>query len=191
MRLLITSFGPFANFKVNPSDSVMLLLQGYLKAESLHYSIEYEKLEVSYSAVDLFLKKIEKFHYDFIIHLGVATNDAMIRLETRARNERSGADEFGVVPIKSEIFENSLDIQTNFPREMIEDFTKNHPRSVRISEDAGTFLCNYIYYNSLHLYRNQSNVLFIHIADYLNNKDAVNAADQAKIICSFIQAYLV
>jgi pyroglutamyl-peptidase len=191
MRLLITSFGPFANFKVNPSNAVMLLLQGQLKSEEERFSIEYETIEVSYSAVDLFLKKIEKKPYDFIIHLGVATNDNMIRLETRARNERTGADVLGVAPIKSEIFEKSVDIPTNFSMDMIRDFTENHPRSVRISNDAGTFLCNYIYYNSLQLYSNQSNVLFIHIADYLNNVDALNAADQAKIICSFIQALLV
>jgi pyroglutamyl-peptidase len=190
MSLLITSFGPFANFKVNPSNAVMLLLQEQLKSEE-RFSIEYETIEVSYSAVDLFLKKIEKRPYDFIIHLGVATNDNMIRFETRARNERSGADVLGVAPIKSEIFEKSVDIPTNFSMDMIRDFTENHPYSVSISNDAGTFLCNYIYYNSLQLYCNQSNVLFIHIADFLNNVDALNATDQAKILCSFIQALLV
>mgnify|MGYP000439168329 FL=1 len=37
----------------------MLLLQGQLKSEEERFSIEYETIEVSYSAVDLFLKKIE------------------------------------------------------------------------------------------------------------------------------------
>jgi uncharacterized protein (DUF2164 family) len=43
----------------------------------------------------------------------------------------------------------------------------------------------------LQLYRNQSNVLFIHIADYLNNADAINATMQAEILSDFIKELLV
>lgn len=187
MRVLITSFGPFANFNVNPSNAVMLLLKKQLKSEELLHSIEYETIEVSYSEVDLFLEKIKKKPYDFIIHLGVATNDAMIRMETRGRNERSGADVLGVVPVTREIRKKSADLPTNCSMDLIQKFTENHPRMVRISDDAGTFLCNYIYYNSLQVYGARSKVLFIHIADYMNNPDAIHAADQAEIVSSFIR----
>jgi pyrrolidone-carboxylate peptidase len=191
MRVLITSFGPFAKFNVNPSNAVMLLLKKQLKSEELLHSIEYETIEVSYSEVDLFLEKIKKKSYDFIIHLGVATNDTMIRLETRGRNERSGADVLGVAPVKSVIMEKSVDLHTNFSKDIIVKFIETHPGLVRTSDDAGTFLCNYIYFNSLQLYRNQSNVLFIHIADYLNNADAINATMQAEILSDFIKELLV
>jgi pyrrolidone-carboxylate peptidase len=99
MRLLITSFGPFANFKVNPSNEVMSLLTRGLMSEEMRHQIDYETLEVSYDEVDLFIKKIEKKSYDYIVHLGVATHDAILRLETRARNERSGADVLGIAPV--------------------------------------------------------------------------------------------
>jgi len=187
MRLLITSFGPFANFKVNPSNEVMSLLTRRLVTEEMRHPIDYETLEVSYAGVDLFLKKIEKKSYDYILHLVVATHDAMLRLETRARNECSGADVLGVAPVTREIRAKSADLPTNCSMDLIQKFTENHPRMVRISDDAGTFLCNYIYYNSLQAYGARSKVLFIHIADYMNNPDAIHAADQAEIVSSFIR----
>jgi pyroglutamyl-peptidase len=187
MRLLITSFGPFANFKVNPSNEVMSLLTRGLMSEEMRHQIDYETLEVSYDEVDLFIKKIEKKSYDYIVHLGVATHDAILRLETRARNERSGADVLGIAPVTREINAKSANLTTNCSLDMIQKFTKNHPGKVRVSDDAGTFLCNYIYYNSLQVYGTRSKVLFIHIADYVNNPDAIHAAEQAEIVRSFIR----
>jgi hypothetical protein len=56
-----------------------------------------------------------------------------------------------------------------------------------VKDESGTILCNYIYYNSLQLYGTRSKVLFIHIADYMNNPNAIHAADQAEIVSSFIR----
>lgn len=186
MKILITSFGPFAEFKENPSNVVMQMLQQQMKSLEVNHELTFDTLEVSYKAVDLFEKEYENSNYDLVIHLGVATNDNILRFEVRARNERSGKDVLGKTPERKEIAQDMADLETNLSQSQLTEFCSRHPGITRISSDAGTYLCNYIYYNSLFYLRSKTKVLFIHIADFFNRPDAPTAMVQTEIIFELI-----
>lgn len=54
------------------------------------------------------------------------------------------------------------------------------------SEDAGAYLCNYVYYKSLQRFGRKSGVAFLHLADFINDPDASSLETQAAIIDLFI-----
>jgi pyroglutamyl-peptidase len=190
MKLLITSFGPFAEFKENPSNVVMQMLQQQMKSLEVNHELTFDTLEVSYKAVDLFEKEYENSNYDLVIHLGVATNDNILRFEVRARNERSGKDVQGNAPERKEIIQNMTDLETTLNRVQLAAFCARYAGKARISDDAGTYLCNYVYFNSLINMGTSTKVLFIHIADFINRPDATTAMDQTEIIYQLIAEFL-
>lgn len=183
MKLLITSFGPFKKFAKNPSNEVMMQLQKSLESDFLaSNSLKWHILDVSWQKIDEFMNEIENDNYDFIVHLGVATNSPTMRLELNAKNNCSGIDVFDSIPPNSKISERDYSLSTNINAQLLEKFTKKNEDKVRLSEDAGTYLCNYIYYKSLELFRHNSKVIFIHIADYLNKEDAAPLTKQTELI---------
>ena len=93
MRILVTSFGPFNNFNTNPSNQIMLRLKERVNLSSpqLDY-FTFETIEVSWRGVSKFIEAKKNEVFDFIIHLGVASNESKIRIETCGQNIQSGKD---------------------------------------------------------------------------------------------------
>jgi pyroglutamyl-peptidase len=186
MRILVTSFGPFNNFKANPSNQIMERLKQRINLSSHHFTYyEFETIEVSWSGVSKFIeaKKIEKF--DFIIHLGVASNESKIRIETCGQNIQSGKDIENISPSGHEIIKNQSNLNTNISIEILNNFVSQN-EYISISNDAGSYLCNYLYYKSLYFLGKKSLVLFIHTADTQNQPTAPNIDYQSEIIFKLI-----
>ena len=81
MRILITSFGPFNNFKTNPSNQIMEIVREKTKLFSPKNNYyEFETIDVSWSSVSKFINEKKDGLYDLIIHLGVATNENKMRI---------------------------------------------------------------------------------------------------------------
>lgn len=191
MKIIITSFGPFQDFKMNPSHEVMQLLKNKFDKEGhpeLH--VEWKTLDVSYSSVAEFKANISNQKTMFLLHMGVAANEPLLRLEIMARNECFGQDITGLNPSANFIYENGGNLKTNISLDFIHAFISRHSEKVRISEDAGTYLCNFLYYNSLAEYGTETPVLFAHIADYMTNKKAVNAIEQTELLYEFINNFV-
>jgi pyroglutamyl-peptidase len=185
MRMLITSFGPFPGYSENPSTIVLELLQSMFSWSNIH-EIEWSILDVSFNSVDVFERYLKNEHFDVIIHLGVASNDLQVRFEVVARNERSGKDIDEMVIEKDKIDLNGSDLQTSFDLEILEKICKKHDRQTRISKDAGTYLCNYVYYLSLKNNTSNTQALFVHVADFQNQNKAVKAPEQVEILMDLI-----
>ncbi len=186
MRILITSFGPFNNFKVNPSNLAMKLLREKMTDLEAQHDLYWRELGVSYDEVLQFEKEYLGIHLDLVLHLGVATNDSLMRLEIQAKNQRQGKDVNGLDPTTDSIIENQSDIKTGINIQILENICSKHPSIVRISNDAGAYLCNYIYYLSLSSNLADRNALFIHIADTQNNSNAVSLEDQVLVILDLV-----
>ncbi len=186
MRILITSFGPFNNFKVNPSNLAMKLLREKMTDLEAQHDLYWRELGVSYDEVLLFEKEFSGIQLDLVLHLGVATNDSLMRLEIQAKNQRQGKDVNGLDPTTDSIIENQIDIKTGINIQILENICSKNPSIVRISNDAGAYLCNYIYYLSLSSNLADRNALFIHIADTQNNSNAVSLEDQVLVILDLV-----
>ena len=145
----------------------------------------WETIEVTWEGVSNFIQKNIDINYDLILHLGVATNETKMRIETIAQNISKGNDINGKPPKGNEIIQNGNNLITNIPIDLLTNFCINN-KNVRISDDAGSYLCNYIYYNALHYLNSKITILFIHIADFQKNKNAVNIEIQTEYILKLL-----
>lgn len=184
-RILLTAFGPFNKFIVNPSQLVLENIQVQLGEKNVTYKL----LDVSYQDVDKFSQELDE-HFSLIIHMGVATDAIKMRLELLARNNVQGLDVLGhELPVLT-ISDDGQNLLTNFPKKIIDSIAVSYKSAIVLSDDAGSYLCNYIYYKSLQKMETHSHVLFIHIADFVSNPNALRLTDQTLIIITLIQEYL-
>lgn len=104
------------------------------------------------------------------IHLGVNMRCTRFNLEWKARNEAtfSCPDESGWVPLRHAIDPDNGDItcsrHTSIPLVPLVDKLSAQGHSVSISSDAGRFVCNWTYFNSLKLaHVHDAHALFVHV----------------------------
>lgn len=131
-EVVVTGFGPFGKFRDNPSDLLVSRLVGVWSTV----------LPVTFEAADRFARTRFPNSVGAILMVGVGRRGRQLLLERRARNYVSGKQDvfgvkFGPGPISSkgaEYLEGSL----------FEGWEESE--AWRLSDDAGDFLCNYLYY---------------------------------------------
>ncbi|MFN8140659.1 MAG: hypothetical protein U0R49_12765 [Fimbriimonadales bacterium] len=147
--LFITGFGPFGRVKENPSEQLVRCLKGRRT----------RILEVSFEAVDRFIGREFPRGVEQLLMIGVRGKSNQLHVEKVARNRVSnlkdvtGARKSGgiILPdgpaaIRSTLFKgwrSKRDVYTT-------------------SDDAGTYLCNYIFYQACVL-RPSVQVGFLHV----------------------------
>jgi pyroglutamyl-peptidase len=137
MRLLVTGFGPFGDVQENPS-SILATGTG----------LEHEILEVSFDAVEGFLSGLNPDSFDALLCLGVSGRAEKMHLETLAKNWIGPApDVLGAIhgpgPIDPKA-PHQLGGTLWRTAELLQE-TEDWQQSV----DAGSYLCNYIYFRAL------------------------------------------
>lgn len=178
-KVLITSFGNFSDYEMNPSKIIMdfLLVDWDFTSK---FCIRYLNIPVSYHLVDSFYQNLNEL-YDLILHLGVASNDQKVRIEILAKNQSSGIDiyQFAAPPVINSLGPKNL--KTTVSLDLIDSFQMDYSDEVVLSNDAGAYLCNYIYFKALE--KNKAkNILFIHTADPIKNKQAISLERQKELI---------
>ena len=149
-RVLVTGFLPFGDHVINPSA---------LLAESC--GRPFTRLEVSFAAVDEFLAHVASApaRPDVLLMLGLRGGGTTIDLETVARNHVGPSpdmrgevrgpgpiDRGGPAVVPGRLFDAVL---------VPERFTP--------SDDAGCYLCNYVYYQALRRLPPSVRVGFVHV----------------------------
>ena len=184
MKILLTAFGPFKVFNSNPSEEILKLLLEQLENHAPEIIIHSHVLDVSFQSVDSFLDSLDQ-HYDYIFHMGVATNNEKIRIEFWPKNYVNGTD---VAQMSREGFIDSGDSAFIKADNSITDKSLKFIENslwMKDSYDAGNYLCNYIFYKSMRKFEN-SKVLFLHVSDYINNQHSPDKAIQATELHKFI-----
>lgn len=161
--LLLTGFEPFLSFPINPTEKIVKELDGVgigdYQVKGLLLPVEYEK------AAERILTEIREINPDAVISLGLAAGRATITPERIAINCRDGEpDNNGVRLQDAPIVEGGPDgyFSTLPIREMVETLTeKGYP--AKISNTAGTYLCNNIMYVVLNELQSLKPAGFIHI----------------------------
>jgi len=193
MRVLITSFGPFPGVDNNSSQLLMTKISEIYSENGI--DINYEVLETSYNFC---LKWIEKFpieKYDLIIHLGVAIKAKKIRLEKYARNNvcPNSKDFSGNEWGESIIYHNTLQrFKTEIELSEVLSQLNTLRNHVYISNNAGDYLCNFIYY--LTNYKKdilflKTKILFIHLPD-IRKKSSANIETQLIVFKKILTAII-
>ncbi|KAK0746184.1 hypothetical protein B0T18DRAFT_327066 [Schizothecium vesticola] len=192
MTVLITGFAPFkADFPVNPSWEITRLLPEYLPKPSaktknpgrtlprIRLLVHPEPIKVCYTTVRK-LGAEAKPKIDFAIHIGMAGPTPHYSIERRGHRDGYAMKDVCGDFLKDQprrVREGKDWVWDGVPAELLTDldlddvlarWQANSPpgHKLRVSEDAGRYLCDFIYFSSLaHLTKSQRprKVVFFHV----------------------------
>lgn len=165
-KLLLTGFEPFLDNPINPTASIAKDLDG---EEMNDYQVIGKVLSVNFqkSGHEL-IELIKKYDPDVVISLGLAAGRNCITPERIAINCNDGpVDNNGYQPNGEEIFPDGQDgyMSTLPVLEMVSKLQQAH-LPAKVSNTAGTYLCNNVMYHALHYFKQTAHdrrAGFIHI----------------------------
>ena len=165
-KILVTGFDPFGGEKINPALEVIKLLPqkiGDNEIKILEIPTVYKK------SLEKIEEEIKIFNPDFILSIGQAGGRADITIERVAINidDFRIKDNEGNQPIDEKIFEDGDSAYfSTLPIKAIQNEIEKNKIPASISNTAGTFVCNHVFYGVRYLaekkYKNIKSG-FIHI----------------------------
>lgn len=180
----VTGFKKFQGVPLNPTEIIVNNLRDYVEKKGLPVGVTLGSctiLEVAgdgalpqlYQTMESVVSKTDTESNANVVwlHLGVNSGAARFAIERLAANEATFrcSDELGwqpqQVPIVLEDGGISRTRETSLPVDAIMKFLKKgKDYDVMISNDAGRFVCNYVYYHSLRFAEQKGNKsLFVHV----------------------------
>ena len=160
MCILITAFEPFGGAETNITQSILSLFPDSFA----DWAIEKVCLPVSFKRAPIVLREaIATYSPDLVIMLGQCPAGENIRLERFAINmmDSSKADNDGYIPNEETIYANQpLALQTPLPIRELERFCTDSIQPVQVSNSAGLYVCNRVYYEALYLHQQ---AIFMHV----------------------------
>lgn len=166
MKVVVTGFEPFRKEKVNPSWEVCKRLA---ERERDNVTVTVEKLPVVYDEARRKAVELLSIHPDVVLHLGEAGGRTHISVERVAINcdEADIKDNKGTKRDGERIETRGEDgLFATIPiKEIVKALKKARIPAV-ISDSAGTFLCNHVFYGTLEHVRREglpTRAGFIHL----------------------------
>ena len=160
MCILITAFEPFGGAETNITQSVLSLLPDSFA----DWTIEKVCLPVSFRRAPIVLREaIATYSPDVVILLGQCPAGENIRLERFAINmmDSTRGDNDGYIPNEETIYPHQpLALQTPLPIKELERFCTDSVLPVQVSNSAGLYVCNRVYYEALYLHQQ---AIFMHV----------------------------
>ena len=159
-KILITAFEPFGGAVTNITQDILSALPRYIgKAEVIK-----QCLPVSFERAPIALREIITEHNpDMLLLLGQCPDGENIRLERFAINmmDSTKGDNDGYIPNEETIYANQpLALQTLLPIKELLRFCTDDVLPVKISNSAGLYVCNRVYYEALYLHQQ---AIFVHV----------------------------
>ncbi|MBR5854475.1 MAG: pyroglutamyl-peptidase I [Paludibacteraceae bacterium] len=160
MRVLVTAFEPFGGAETNITQSVLSLLPDSIA----DWAIEKVCLPVSFKRAPLVLQEaISTYTPDIVIMLGQYPEGENIRLERFAINmmDSTKGDNDGYISNEETIYPHQpLALQTSLPIKELLRFCTDNVLPIQVSNSAGLYVCNRVYYEALYLHQQ---AIFVHI----------------------------
>ena len=166
MRVLITGFGPFPRAPFNPSAAVAKALARRRRPALAGLIRSAHVFATRYADIDRDLPRLLAQKPDVILMFGLAGRTRELRIETRARNAIGSFPDAGKHRPTERIIEiGALPARLGrAPFSRVAAALRSRAVPVRLSRDAGTYLCNYAYWRALASAPNgRPLVLFVHI----------------------------
>lgn len=157
-KVILTGFGPFGEVKENPTQKLIELLKNEMQNELYQFFI----LPVSYEYCSEWSSKNIDSNTSLVVHFGVAANSKLIRIERTAKNQTGSSNDIDGISGQGYISELETEtIQTGLDVSGLVDSMCASGLECELSDDAGDYLCNYIFFKSLQVKSDQ--VLFVHV----------------------------
>ena len=176
----LTGFGPFSGVEQNPTEQLVQRLQNQ---SFPGLSLTTDILPVSYKGSFRHAQTaLREQSFKTILHLGVSAKDNTLRLERQAINSMSASipDNDGIINLNlsiDEVMPSSHVLQTGVELEELVQSLREQGTEVKISKDAGQYVCNALYYQSLQWAQKQTEtpqVLFVHVPQVGNVSEEGN-----------------
>lgn len=153
MRILVTYFEPFDNRKENISEQIVTKLSEELEVAIIKIPVSYQR------AFQVIKDKIKD--YDYVVLTGEAVSRSELTVEYLAVNlaHSKTSDNDNIIYQNEKIGSDDAYISNTNVIKLVEE-TKT-----KISMSAGTFVCNYLYYQTLKYIKTnnlQTKSVFIH-----------------------------
>jgi pyroglutamyl-peptidase len=167
--VLVTGFGPFPGAPSNPTQLLIARLARLRRPATAELQLVTHVLPTSYAAVDQQLPLlIEKHQPDAVVMFGVAGRSKAVRIETLARNRitRVFPDIDHRIPQAAGIVAGEGPRRGRAPFVRLVAAVRASGLPARLSQDAGTYLCNYGYWRALEQRPRATGpglVVFVHI----------------------------
>eukprot|EP00250_Pteridium_aquilinum_P018884 c24224_g1_i2 orf=119-790(+) len=189
--LHVTGFKKFHGVDENPTEVIALSLENYIEKRGLPQGVKLGSVTILETAGDGALAALHKLldsalpseHRDssdadlgdriIWVHMGVNSGASKFAIERKAVNEATFRcpDEMGWQPQRLPIIleDGALSHvrETTFPVPELVDSLVKKGFNVALSDDAGRFVCNYVYYHSLcHAAAHRTKCLFVHVPPF-------------------------
>ncbi|MBI4569301.1 MAG: hypothetical protein HY719_12970 [Planctomycetes bacterium] len=191
-RVLLTGFEPFGGAERNASWDAIAEMDGQ-KAFGARFKCV--ALPVVYDrAPEVLFKAADEFKPDMVISFGIAPGNEF-RVERIARNldNTPSPDNAGVVRVKKPIVDGQPPtLETGLPTNWLIAGVENVGLPVRVSDDAGGYLCNHLFFHEVHHFAAGAPVGFIHVPAERSesSSDGLPLADVKRGVRAAIRAAL-
>jgi pyroglutamyl-peptidase len=167
MRVLLAGFGPFPGAPLNPSAALAQTIARRRRPALAGLDRRVHVFATTYAAVDRDLPRLFAGKPDIVLIFGLAGRRRQICVETRARNATSllFPDASGWRPSTCVIEAHGPDaLFGRAPVHRLLGAARVSGAPVRLSRDAGRYLCNYVYWRALQrALHGRPLVQFVHI----------------------------
>lgn len=201
----VTGFKKFNVFATNPTETIVTNLRSYVEKTGLPLGVTLGSCTVLETAGDGALATLHKVLESSIssennsssaevvwLHMGLNGGASKFAIERQAVNEAtfSCPDELGWQPKRLPIVAEDGEItrirETAFSVDAILEFLKKIKGcDAIISDDAGRFVCNYVYYHSLRFAENKGHKsLFVHVPPF----SRINEESQMQFMVALLEA---
>lgn len=150
-KILVTGFDPFGGEKINPALEIIKLLPSNINGNEIKVL---EIPTVWKESIKIIEEEIKKFNPDFILSIGQAGGRTDISIERVAINidDFRIKDNIGNQPVDEKIFEDGENAYfSTLPIKAIQKKIKENKIPASISNSAGTFVCNHVFYGLRYL----------------------------------------
>jgi len=169
VRVLLTGFGRFGPFKRNPTEELVRSydFRNLGLPPGIKVRLKAVVLPVHTEAFEVLEERVQGRRFDLIIHLGLHSKARRIRIERRARNLMN----FRKPDVRGNLVRNARILPdgpgflySNLPLKAIVQDLKMSGPSFEVSDNAGSYICNQLFYRSLHKNRRDGTMVgFIHV----------------------------
>nr|CAH0101954.1 unnamed protein product [Daphnia galeata] len=164
--VIVTGFGPFGVHKINASMETVKLLRSLDVERELGIQLVTKEIPVEYDYVKNEIPILWKLYKPkLVVHVGVSGMAQELTLETQAFNRGYGSlDNMGNLPEGGVCVEGCPDyLQSSIDMRSICQNVNNSTCNVVscVSTDPGRYLCDFIFYSSLHVDRTRT--AFVHV----------------------------
>jgi pyroglutamyl-peptidase len=152
MKILLSGFDPFADMAINSSQAIVQQLEKHWK-HGKQVQLTTEILPTVYDAAEERIRSlIREIRPDIILCLGVAEDRSEINLEHRALNcdNETAPDNAGDVRLGQQIADGPSSYMSTLPLEEMRNALERDGIPVALSDSAGTYVCNHVFYTALH-----------------------------------------